>query len=121
MKAEKPAKSERVKAGKSVAKSKAEKKASSMKPKADLSTKREAMKRPACAVDHELAVVSASRIGKSMPSDTRDGSNPSPVLYKGGVVYTVQNKHKFRGLRVRNDTYTETSASWGGKRTKKDA
>ena len=47
-----------------------------------------------------------------MPKDTHDGSNPAPVQYLKGVVYTVQKDKKFRGLRIRGNPYTEANSSW---------
>ena len=56
-----------------------------------------------------------------MPADTKDGSNPSPVPFLSGIIYTEQKRHKFRGLRVKGDRYTEASSTWGSKRTKPEA
>ena len=56
-----------------------------------------------------------------MPADTKDGSNPPPVPCLNGVIYTEQNNHKFRGLKIRGDKNTETSSTWGTKRTKVEA
>ena len=47
-----------------------------------------------------------------MPKDTLDGTNPPPVNYLQGVIYTCQTQKKFRGLRVRGNPYTEKTASW---------
>ena len=57
----------------------------------------------------------------AMPADTKDGSNPAPVPFLTGIIYTQQKKHKFRGLRVKGDSYTEASSTWGSKRTKPEA
>ena len=48
------------------------------------------------------------------------GASP-PVLYKGGVIYTVEEKQMFRALKVRGDKYSEASCVWGVKRTKVEA
>ena len=57
----------------------------------------------------------------AMPADTKDGSNPAPVEFLSGIIYTEQKRHKFRGLRVKGDRYTEASSTWGSKRTKPEA
>ena len=58
---------------------------------------------------------------QAMPADTKDGSNPAPVPFLSGIIYTQQKLHKFRGLRVKGDRYTEASSTWGSKRTKPEA
>jgi hypothetical protein len=58
---------------------------------------------------------------QAMPADTKDGSNPAPVPFLSGIIYTQQKLHKFRGLRVKGDRYTEASSTWGSKRTKAEA
>ena len=57
----------------------------------------------------------------AMPADTKDGSNPSPVPFLSGIIYTDLKRHKFRGLKVKGDRYTEASSTWGSKRTKPGA
>lgn len=96
------------------------------------------MKRPAAAVakpaaakeaspkkrrsaKDDVADVPKSRIFQSMPKLSPDGSNPEPVRYNGGIIYTAQSKKKFRALKVRGDAYTEASAAWGGAKPSKDA
>ena len=77
-------------------------------------------KRPASAVVCEVAHAGKSST-KSMPPDTPDGSNPSPVPYLKGVIYTEQNHKKFRALKIKGDRNTESSSTWGTKRTKDEA
>jgi len=60
----------------------------------------------------EVAEVSEGAIIKAMPKPADGDSNPTPVHYKGGVVYTVVKSKLFRALAVRGDRYTERSASW---------
>ena len=57
----------------------------------------------------------------AMPPDTTDGSNPAPVPFLRGIIYTQQKKHKFRGLRVKGDRYTEASCTWNSKRSRSEA
>ena len=57
----------------------------------------------------------------AMPADTKDGSNPAPVPFLSGIIYTDLKRHKFRGLKVKGDRYTEASSTWGSKRTKPEA
>ena len=64
----------------------------------------------------EPAVVSKANILKACPTGAS-----SPVLYKGGVIYTVDKSKMFRALRVKGDKYTESSCGWGATRTKKEA
>ena len=77
-------------------------------------------KKPASAVACEVAHAGKSSTA-SMPPDTPDGSNPPPVPYLKGVVYTEQNHKKFRGLKIKGDRNTESSSTWGTKRTKDEA
>ena len=56
--------------------------------------------------------VPKSKIMSAMPRQTADGSNPDPVSYNGGVIYTSQNIKKFRALRLRGDRYTEKAHGW---------
>lgn len=65
--------------------------------------------------------VPKSRILQSMPKLPSDGSNPEPVRYNGGIIYTAQKTKKFRALKVRGNNYTEASAAWGGAKPTKDA
>ena len=53
-----------------------------------------------------------------MPPDTPDGSNPKPVPFLTGLIYTEQNHKKFRALKIKGDCNTESSSTWGTKRTK---
>jgi len=76
----------------------------------------------ACAVktEHPKAVrmkkeepeVPKSAIMKSMPKFPADGSNPPPVRYNGGVIYTSLAVRRFRALRKRGDKYSELGASF---------
>ena len=74
-------------------------------------------KKPASAVVCEVAHAGKSSMA-SMPPDTKDGSNPSPVPYLKGVIYTEQNHKKFRGLNIKCGRNRESNSTWGTKRTK---
>lgn len=58
-------------------------------------------------------VVPKTQILRAMPSVPKDGSNPSPVLYKKGIIYTSIKSKRFRALSDRFDVYTENSRAWG--------
>ena len=80
------------------------------------------MKRPAAA--KQKAVVTIEKEPKAtpnMPTMPGDGSNPRPVHYWGGIIYTARASKKFRALRVKGNTHTESSASWGGEKPNKAA
>ena len=62
-----------------------------------------------------------AKIMKAMPKVPDDGSNPSPVNYCGGVVYTCVPQQKFRGLKIKGDKNTEKAVAWGAKRTRVEA
>ena len=82
------------------------------------------LKRPAAvkkAAKDEQEPISKSKIIQSMPKGTDDGSNPKPVEYMQGKIYTVQRQHKFRCLKVKGDRYSEKSAVWGKRLNKKQA
>ena len=79
------------------------------KPAASAKTAKSAAKRGSAAVPIECP-----KVKPGMPSLPKDGSNPRPVQYWGGIVYTARAAKKFRALKVKGDTYTEASASWGG-------
>ena len=49
-----------------------------------------------------------------MPELPADGSNPAPVVYKQGVIYTSRKQKSFRALTKRGDNYSEKSKAWGG-------
>ena len=66
-------------------------------------------------------VVPATHIMKSMPKLPTDGSNPKPVKYWGGIIYSACKQKKFRALKVRGDNYSETSSSWGGDKPTADS
>ena len=57
----------------------------------------------------------------AMPKVPKDGSNPSPVLYKQGIIYTSAKSKRFRALSNRADVYTESSRAWGADEPNKDA
>ena len=77
-------------------------------------------KKPASAVACGVAHAGTSST-TLMPPDTPDGSNPSPVPFLQGVIYTEQNHKKFRGLKIKGDRNTESSSTWGTRRTKAEA
>ena len=60
------------------------------------------------------AVVPANMIMKSFPKLPADGTNPKPVLYKNGIVYTSWRTKSFRALTQRGDNYSECSKAWCG-------
>ena len=52
-------------------------------------------------------------IQAAMPRLPSDGSNPAPVKYNGGVIYTSMKASAFRPLTRRGDKYSEKScARW---------
>ena len=92
-------------------------------PKVAAVMKKPAMKSDRVKAEHVQQVakeVSQADILKAMPKDKAAG-NPDPVLYRGGVVYTLQPKKMFRALKVKGDKWTEKSAGWGKTKTKKEA
>ena len=93
---------------------KAEKVKKSGKVKKDPATKAPAVKGEKVKI--EPPVLSKSQIMQACPK----GASP-PVLYKGGVIYTVEKSQVFRALKVRGNKYTEASCAWGVKRTKVEA
>jgi len=60
----------------------------------------------------EMEEVPKSLILKKRPRLPADGSNPAPVFYNGGVIYTSRSIKKFRALRKRGDKYSEKAAGW---------
>ena len=61
-------------------------------------------------------VLAATKIAaiKVMPTTLpSDGSNPAPVHYKTGVIYTSRKQGCFRSLKIRGDNWTGFSAAWG--------
>ena len=86
------------------------------KPKAVLNNVKKAE-----AVKAEPVVISKKEIITSMPKLPADGSNPKPVPYGTGIIYTSRRNRAFRALRVRGNNYTESSRSWGGDRPAKAA
>jgi hypothetical protein len=92
-------------------------------PKDAAVMRRPAMKADRVKAEHVQQVVtevSKDDIIKAMPKDQPEG-NPDPVLYRGGVVYTVQHNKIFRCLKVRGDKYSEKNAKWGKTKTKKES
>ena len=73
------------------------------------------------AVKAEPVVISKGQIMTSMPKLPADGSNPAPVPYGKGIIYTSRRNKSFRALRVRGNNYTESSRSWGGDKPAKAA
>ena len=69
----------------------------------------------------EAEEIPKNKIMHAMPRLPSDGSNPKPVKYWGGVIYTARKSGKFRALRNRGDNYSETSAAWGSVKPSKDA
>ena len=66
--------------------------------------------------------VPKSEIMNKMPSRLpADGSNPAPVLYNKGVIYTSRKTKQFRGLSTRGDRYTEVAKAWCGPTPSKEA
>ena len=68
-------------------------------------------KRPAAAVED----VPKSKILKQMPKVPSDGSNPPPVFYHGGVIYTSRQTKRFRALPRRGDMSHEKNTKWTNK------
>ena len=52
-----------------------------------------------------------SQMPKKLPSD---GSNPPPVAYNGGIIYTSRKTNNFRALTERGNNNSEKSRSWKG-------
>ena len=73
------------------------------------------------AVKAEPVVIPKGQIMTSMPKLPADGSNPAPVPYGKGIIYTSRRNKAFRALRVRGNNYTESSRSWGGDKPAKAA
>ena len=57
----------------------------------------------------KMAVVEVNKknIQAAMPRLPSDGSNPAPVKYNGGVIYTSRKSSCFRPLATRGDKYSE--------------
>ena len=59
----------------------------------------------------------AVHIQAAMPKLPSDGSNPAPVKYNGGVIYTSTKSLSFRTLTTRGDRYSEKPcAKWKAKK-----
>ena len=86
-------------------------------------TTADACNEPAKAVKTEDALkpVPKSKILDAMPSLPKDGSNPPPVAYKQGIIYTSVKTKRFRALKTRGDAYSEFSRGWGGPKPNKEA
>ena len=61
----------------------------------------------------DMMEVTKADVIKARPKMPADGSNPKPVYYAGGAIYTSRVVKRFRALGVRGDRYTEKSAGWG--------
>ncbi len=57
----------------------------------------------------------------AMPKLPPDGTNPKPVRYNGGVIYTSNQMKSFRALLVRGDKYSEKAARWGDTKPSSEA
>ena len=80
-------------------------------------------KKPAKAgksVKDEIVEVAKKDIMKSCPS-CKGKTNPPPVHYGGGVIYTDVKRNKFRALKIRGDRYSEKSAGWSKSKPKSTA
>ena len=63
---------------------------------------------------HPIRPLSRSQVLKAMPKKLpQDGSNPPPVPYKSGIIYTSVASKRFRALQNRTDVFTEKSRAWG--------
>ena len=113
----------RNKKKKAVQKEKKKKEAAQKKAEAAEKKKAEAAEKQANAKKKNEGKGNMPDIKKkpAMPADTKDGSNPAPVPFLSGIIYTDLKRHKFRGLKVKGDRYTEASSTWGSKRTKPEA
>ena len=72
---------------------------------------------PLCKVARKTSfdpdIIPRAKIFGAMPkSKPSDGSNPAPIHYNGGVIYTSWSSRKFRALTTRGDVYTEKSKGW---------
>lgn len=81
-----------------------------------------AMEKEKVQVKKEKEKVQASTSSKrpKAPKTTSDGSNPDPVKYRQGVVYTCQSQQLFRCLKLAGDKWTEKRCSWKNQ-TKQEA
>ena len=57
--------------------------------------------------------VPKAKVLQARPKLPTDGSNPAPIYYNGGAIYTSRKIKRFRALGRRGDNYSETSAGWG--------
>ena len=75
-------------------------------------------KEKASTVKSDPAEIAKKDILAAMP---KSRTAPDPVHYRGGVIYTVPKKHKFRALRTRGDRYSEKSSTWSSSKPQKVA
>ena len=61
------------------------------------------VKKPRAATA-DLKPIPKSKIMSAMPSMPKDGSNPPPVVYKQGIIYTSRTAFRFRALRERGNS-----------------
>ena len=74
-------------------------------------------KLPSCNAKATAVEVDKKNIQAAMPKLPTDGSNPSPVKYNGGVIYTSMKASTFRALTTRGDRYSEKAcAKWKAKK-----
>ena len=66
-------------------------------------------KLPSCNAKAKAVEVDKKNIQAAMPKLPSDGSNPAPVNYNGGVIYTSIKASAFRPLTTRGDKYSEKS------------
>ena len=64
-----------------------------------------------------IVEVDKKHIEAALPKLPSDGSNPAPVKYTGGVIYTSQKARSFRTLTTRGDNYYEKpNSKWKAKK-----
>ena len=56
--------------------------------------------------------VPSSKVLQARPKLPGDGSNPPPVYFNGGAIYTSCKVNRYRALGCRGDNYSETSVGW---------
>ena len=73
--------------------------------------KQAVIKRPVAKKEISRGIVEVDKksIQAAMPKLPSDGSNPAPVKYNGGVIYTSIKSSTFRPLTTRGDKYSEKS------------
>lgn len=80
-----------------------------------------AVPKPVKRQTKEPVVVDPAKIMRSMPSLPKDGSNPAPVYYKKGVIYTSRASKRFRAVRERGNMYTESAKRWNADKPTKES